>query len=176
MKQAGVKQIVMVGLALAVVLQFLLLTGMVLTSAFPLVSGKEIRVKTMPVDPRSLFRGNYARLGYEFSSIPEGKLPPGIQIRTGEVIYLMLAPDPDESDGNFYRFDRAVLDRPDTGIFLRGRAMNNYGTIRVRCGIEAFFAPKEEALALERELRDGAVAVLMVASNGRVRIREIISK
>ena len=33
------------------------------------VDGKEIRVKVVPVDPRSLFRGNYARLNYDFSRL-----------------------------------------------------------------------------------------------------------
>ena len=37
--------------------------------AMPLWTGKEIRVKVVPVDPRSLFRGNYARLNYDFSRL-----------------------------------------------------------------------------------------------------------
>ena len=51
----------------AILFQFFVLTGMVAVAAMPLLSGTEIKIKTIPVDPRSLFRGNYARLRYEIS-------------------------------------------------------------------------------------------------------------
>ena len=42
-------------------------------------------------------------------------------------------------------------------------------------GVEAFFASKETALALEEDLRDGGVAVLMIADDGRARIKNVIA-
>ena len=42
-------------------------------------------------------------------------------------------------------------------------------------GIEAFFAPKERALRLEKALRDGGVAVLKVSARGRAAIEDIVS-
>ena len=59
-------------------------------------------------------------------------------------------------------------------MFLRGRIADLHPTYRVRFGIEAFFAPKDKALALERDLGEGGIAVLMVAGDGRVAIKEVI--
>ena len=148
------------GLALlaALTLQVVILAGVFVNGFYPLWLGKEIRVETRPVDPRDLFRGNYARLGYDFSTLP------ATGFRPGDVIYLPL-----EQDGDLWRGLTPSHQPPAQGLYLRGRVSGLPwgGTRRVTYGIEALFAPKEKALQLERELRDGAVAVLKVAPNGR---------
>ena len=148
------------GLALLAVLtlQVVILAGVFVNGFYPLWLGKEIRVETRPVDPRDLFRGNYARLGYDFSTLP------ATGFRPGDVIYLPL-----EQDGDLWRGLTPSHQPPAQGLYLRGRVSGLPwgGTRRVTYGIEALFAPKEKALQLERELRDGAVAVLKVAPNGR---------
>ena len=45
----------------------------------------------------------------------------------------------------------------------------------MKYGIEAWFAPKAEALRLERELRDGAVAVLMIDASGKAALKERVT-
>ena len=148
------------GLALlaALTLQVVILAGVFVNGFYPLWLGEEIRVETRPVDPRDLFRGNYARLGYDFSTLP------ATGFRPGDVIYLPL-----EQDGDLWRGLTPSHQPPAQGLYLRGRVSGLPwgGTRRVTYGIEALFAPKEKALQLERELRDGAVAVLKVAPNGR---------
>ena len=148
------------GLALlaALTLQVVILAGVFVNGFYPLWLGQEIRVETRPVDPRDLFRGNYARLGYDFSTLP------ATGFRPGDVIYLPL-----EQDGDLWRGLTPSHQPPAQGLYLRGRVSGLPwgGTRRVTYGIEALFAPKEKALQLERELRDGAVAVLKVAPNGR---------
>ena len=52
----------------ALTLQVAILAGVFVNGFYPLWLGKEIRLETRPVDPRDLFRGNYARLGYDFST------------------------------------------------------------------------------------------------------------
>ena len=79
----------LIGLIAAVALQLLVLIGMQVSAALPLWTGTEVRVRTVPVDPRSLFRGNYARLGYEFSRFPAESLSEEFSaqyIRTGELV------------------------------------------------------------------------------------------
>ena len=68
--------------------------------------------------------------------------------------------------------------KPETGIFLRGRArhvswQDEKIEIRLEYGIEAFFAPKDKALALERDLRRNGIAVLMVSADGHARLKNI---
>ena len=62
--------------------------------------------------------------------------------------------------------------RPE--VFLRGRIANNYSPYRVKYGIEAFFAPKKKALQLEKDLRNGGVAILMVTRSGRVALKDVV--
>lgn len=164
------RPLVTTGLVLAVVLQVGVLVGMVVQAAAPLWTGTEIRVETVPVDPRSMFRGNYARLNYEFSSLLEDTLSEFLGLRAGEVVYTVLEPD----EENIYRMTDVVLEPPAKGVFLRGRLRSEHAPLRVEYGIEAFFAPKEKALQLQRDLSGGGVALLMVTAGGRVTLKDVV--
>ena len=157
-------------LVAAIAFQLVVLVGMVVNAALPLWTGTEVRVRTVPVDPRSMFRGNYARLGYEFGTLPEGALRPVEVLRPGEVVYVGLEP----GDGDGYVFAGASLERPAEGVFLRGRLATVDAPYRVRFGIEAFFAPKERALELEKDLRNGGIAILMVSGSGRAALKDVV--
>jgi len=157
-------------LGAAVALQVLVLVGMVARAAMPLWTGTEIRVRTIPVDPRSMFRGNYARLRYEFGTLPEDALSEVEGLRVGEVVYVGLK----QGEGHKLEYSRATVERPAGGVFLRGRLVTSSPPLRVRYGIEAFFAPRESALKLEDDLRDGGIAVLMVTDGGRAALKDVI--
>ncbi|WP_444909237.1 GDYXXLXY domain-containing protein [Microbulbifer sp. TRSA005] len=162
-------------LGMAIAAQFLILVGMYVKAQVPLWTGEPIRVKTIPVDPRSLFRGNYARLNYDFSRIAKSALTEERRIREGEVVYVSLKKSP----SGLYEFSAASLEKPVEGIFLKGRiaGANPWSAeqfYRIKYGIEAYFAPKEKALQLERELRDGGIAELMVAPSGQVSLKSVI--
>lgn len=163
-----------IGLGAAIAFQFCVLTGMYLAAQLPLWTGTEIRLKTIPVDPRDLFRGNYARLEYEISLLDSAQFPAQEGIRNGEVVYITLEP----GEGGLHRLSGVSLHKPPEGSYLRGRIAGRWfeagrGQLRVRYGIEAFFAPKARALELEDELRDGGVAVLMVSPGGRARLKAV---
>lgn len=160
----------------AIVFQFFVLTGMYVKAAMPLWTGEEVRVKTVPVDPRSLFRGNYARLDYDISMIETQHFPENNDLRNGEIVYVQLKQD----SSGLYVYSSVALERPESGVFLRGRIENrryedHADYFRVKYGIEALFAPKEKALALEHQLRSEAVAVLMVLDGGEARLKEVVS-
>lgn len=167
-----------IALIAAILFQGVVLTGMYVGAAWPEWSGTEIRVKTVPVDPRSLFRGNYARLRYDFDRLDRSEFSENPWLRNGEVVYVSLQ----KGQGGLYRYRSVSLRRPDDGIFLRGRIADRFhhgaepGSYRLRFGIEAFFAPKEKALQLEKDLRDGGVAVLRVAGNGKARLVDVVGE
>jgi uncharacterized membrane-anchored protein len=182
------RRTVLIGLIAALVFQGLVLVGMYALSALPLMTGTEIRVKTIPVDPRSLFRGNYAMLRYDISRIKasefaahQGVAAPAeaaswqAKLRMGERVYVQLQ----SSASGLYEFSGVQLAEPAEGIFLRGRVRGYSGgeqaEYHIEYGIEAFFAPKEKALALERQLSRGGVAVLKVTSSGNVRLVDVIA-
>lgn len=166
---------ILYGLSVAVVFQLLVLTGMYASAALPLWTGSEVKIKTLPVDPRSMFRGNYARLNYDISRIERHYFSNNEELRNGEVVYVVLKAGED----GLYQFSGAQLDKPESGTFLRGRIQNrryNLGNLQIRYGIEAFFAPKADALQLEADLRNGGIAVLMVARSGKARLKDVIGK
>lgn len=156
------------GLIAAIVFQLLVLLIEYAGAVYPLYTGTEIKVKVIPVDPRSLFRGNYARLNYDISRVSfefESREP-----RMNEIVYVSLKQDED----GYYIKERVSYDKPEQGLFIKGR-VSGWGGDKVRYGIEAYFAPKDRALQLEKDLRSGGVAVLMLASNGKATLKDIVA-
>jgi len=172
------KQKIVFGLLIAIVFQVTVLAGEYIGARYPLWTGKEIRVKVIPVDPRSLFRGNYARLRYDFSRIPAKEFNTPEKLRNEERVYVVLK----QNNEGVYEFDKVTLTRPQSGIFLRGRIQNRWRwrsvpkQYTIKFGVEAWFAPKAKALKMERELRKGAVAVIMVADNGKAALKDVVLK
>lgn len=170
------KKPITLALFTAITFQFLVLIGMYLLSEAPLWTGTEVKIKTIPIDPRSLFRGNYARLDYDISTIHSKHLTDSKHLRNGELVYVNLK----KSTSDLYEFSSASLVAPNSGIFLKGRIQNkryeNGEQLRIKYGIEAFFAPKEKAIGLENTLRKNGVAVLMVSSSGKARLKGIIGQ
>ena len=97
--------------------------------------------------------------------------------RHGETIYIKLRA---EADG-LYAYDGVSLNKPRNTVYIRGRVQTNRGVVRsgnyqVKYGIEAYFAPKEKAMALEKKLRNKSLARVMVAKDGKAALKEIIRK
>ncbi|MCG8564729.1 MAG: GDYXXLXY domain-containing protein [Desulfobacterales bacterium] len=151
-----------------ILFQALVMFGVWGSAHLPLWTGTEIRLATRPVDPRSLFRGNYARLGYDISRIPAADVRALFpHPRPHERLYVRLAAGAD----GLYQYQGISKKRPDSGLFIRGRLdatrLIRNGAYPVTYGIEAFFAPPERALALEKQLAETGVARIWVAPNGR---------
>ena len=158
------------GLVIAALLQGLVLAGMLAKARLPLWTGQPLQLHTQPVDPRSLLRGNYARLSYDISQLPEDALGE-TRLRKGDRVYVQLASD----DRQVYHYAGASLEKPQDGVFLRGRIQNRYPPYRVNYGIEAFFAPRQQALALEKALRQGGIARVMVSRSGQAALQDVIA-
>ena len=159
-----------IGLAGALAFQLAVLVGMVVSAQIPLWTGVEVRVRTVPVDPRSVFRGNYVRLRYPFSTLPEGAFAQGDAPRVGEVVHVRLVP----GGAGIHRYAGVSFEPPSQGVFLRGRIAGVRPAYRVRFGLEAFFASKEVAVALEQDLRAGGVAVLKITAAGRAALQDVV--
>ncbi len=160
-------------LCVAVFGQIGVLVGEYLNSVYPLWWGEEIRLEVVPVDPRSLFRGNYARLNYPIDQVDGSQVIQAVgQVRNGERVYVPLHP----SEG-VYIAGRATLQKPESGLFIRGRVRASQGSrFEMDYGIDAFFAPKVKALALEKSLRTGGVATVRIASNGKAALVDVSGK
>lgn len=154
--------------------------------------GREIVLPIVPVDPRSLFRGDYVDLAYEITRVPLTAFPPdlyppeiadkpGRQSTTrSQIVHVTL-----EQGGDGSWKPVAVSPRPpQTGgeanrIVLKGRLDPNWWAQskdrRVRYGIESYFVPEGKGLELEKLARDKKMsAVVAVSKTGEAAIKGLI--
>ncbi|MBL1141895.1 MAG: GDYXXLXY domain-containing protein [Proteobacteria bacterium] len=138
----------------AVIFQLLALAGMIAQREYILHTGKEVYLRTAPIDPRDIFRGDYVRLDYTFLTVPIERtrnLPVSIS-KKGQRVYVVLK----ESANGVYTFDYLTGEKPSAGIFIAGRTnQRRYQSvnevIRVKYGIEKFFLEQDSGLKLEKE-------------------------
>jgi uncharacterized membrane-anchored protein len=128
-------------------LWLVILGGAVGIHEFTLRTGQTVLLKTQPVDPRDLFRGDYVILSYEISTLDLGTLGAGqITPTQGKDVYVTLRPE-----GQYHSARGIHAQRPsDGGVFLKGRVRSISGhMVRVEYGIESYFVPEGEGLVLE---------------------------
>ena len=117
-----------------VVAQALLPLGLIGWNELALATGKEVTLRTAPVDPIDPFRGRYVALRYEISNLPAPYAP-------GTTVWVPLR----EAGDAWIAAGDATRDRPD-GTAIRGRVTNG----GIRYGIERYFVDEDEAPRLER--------------------------
>jgi len=160
------KRFLVIGLTVTISAQMLVLTTEYLNSVWPLWFGTPVILKTAPVDPRSLFRGNYVRLNYDISNIKKELTKENL--KRGEVGYVTLK----EEEG-FFTATGLQREKPESGLFIRGRVTGTGGSYRMKYGIEAYFMPKKKALKTERSVRQGANAEVYLLGNGKAAIAKL---
>jgi len=177
-------------LALFLGLQLVVLLGEYLNSIYPRWYGEEVLLEIEPVDPRSMFRGQYVRLDYTISEVKFDEFN-GLsseefeQIRKGEIVYVgireALESHP-ESDERFWEVSGAYLEVPETGQYIKGRMVRRRSrddnkSLELKYGIEAFFASPAKALELEKKARGrdgGNFARVMIAPNGKAALVDLV--
>lgn len=193
-----VPRFVLIGLCVAILFQLAVLAGELLVAIYPRWTGTPVRVLVEPVDPRDLFRGNYARLGYSFNTVSADLWDGHDALRPGQVVYVTLIPKAvsagEDKGAEDWVAESISLAPPREGRFIRGRVsfhrhswtqtiedesglepevIERGGFYEIEYGVEAWFAPKVKAQTLERELRNGAWATLYIATSGRAALVDI---
>jgi len=141
-------------IVLAVLLQILVLGYMAGEREYILRNGQIIYLRTAPIDPRDLFRGDYVRLNYEISSIPASDLPRDATagITKGEKLYVILK----EGSNGLYELDQISTIEPHAGLYLVGRSPYDYRhrqpgyPLRLNYGIEAYFVQQGKGRRIEQ--------------------------
>ena len=147
-----------------VFLQAALLAGWAMREEFRLSEGEgvSILVRTVPVDPRDMLRGQYISLAYAFNRPPtwsdRGKGAPEA------TLWVVLAPE-----GEFHIPARTNTTRPMNlrpgEVAMRGRARN----WRVEFGVERFFVPEGTETPNQRDI----TVRLRVGGDGSPRIETV---
>lgn len=139
---------------LAVGLQLAILLLMILTKSLVLAHGTKVLLKTLPVDPWDLFRGEYVTLNYEISQLNLKELHyDGEAFKRNDRVYVAL-----KKGDKYWSATSVSRRRPaDESLFIKGtvRYYNDYdSTIFVTYGIESFFVPEGQGPEIEREVVD----------------------
>jgi uncharacterized membrane-anchored protein len=133
---------------LVVVLQTLVLFAMIGYRQWTLSTGTVIRLETSPIDPRSLFAGDYVNFAYKIGVIPIPKTSEE-KFNRNETVYVVLTPKDD-----FWVVDSVHKIKPTVSspeIVIKGRVeyVNN-DKINVLYGIENYFIPEGKGRDIER--------------------------
>lgn len=171
-----------IGAALIVaLLQTGVIGYMIAGRAAILRSGTEILLKTAPVDPRDLLRGDYVILNYDISTIPLDKIvgpkpadvgnhPLWVRLTKGgdgfwgvvEASFQELPPQ----SGN-------VVVKANSGYPLKWMSGSDLNDVRY--GIERFYVPEGEGLELEKARGTEQLAVAVkVSESGTAQIRTLL--
>ncbi|WP_312361882.1 GDYXXLXY domain-containing protein [Ensifer sp.] len=166
---------------IAAVLQTAALGYMVESRASILRSGKEVLLKTVPVDPRDLLRGDYVILSYDISRLPPELFKSGLPTVVQEAtVFVRLAPQPDgfwaASEASFQPLAPA-----DGTVILQSQPFTYYPqssesptSVDVAYGIERFYVPEGEGRVLEQARNAEALSVsVRINDAGRAQIRQI---
>lgn len=123
----------------------LVIGGFFVWQYWTVLTGEEVVLEVVePVDPRDIFRGQYAVLEYSITTLNVSMLDS--EPDEGETVYVTL-----EKDSEYWVAVDASTQRPDTTC-IRGEVESvRGGTVRVSYGIENFFAEPEEARRIEEE-------------------------
>jgi uncharacterized membrane-anchored protein len=128
-----------------VVLQLLFLLGEAATNEMALRGGRVVTLRAHPVDPRSLFMGNYLALSYDdISTINLATIrraEPAGAFRYGRTVYVGIEPRKPWAIARVLTTSRPP--RQATMPYLRGRVTGIYeSTIDVQYGLERYFIPE----------------------------------
>jgi uncharacterized membrane-anchored protein len=153
-----------------VAFQLVVLVWMIVVPANVLLTGQTVLLRTRPVDPRDLFRGDYVILSYDFSSIPPdvaGRLNRGEQEL--QDIYVTLQP---EEDGLHWLASDYSLYKPEGVLFIKGRVSR---WNRAEFGIESYFVQEGKGLEYEKAIRDQKLsAEVAIDAEGTAALKNLI--
>ena len=159
-------------IALVVVLQTAALVGMVAIKHRTLVTGSPVLLETEPIDPRSLFRGDYVRLNYAISRLENAEVEGDENFERHDDIYVVLREGEKFWEPVSIHYEmpahtaELVIIRGEvefTGLWVSGESRDG---VNVRYGIENYFVPEGEGMALERPA-EGEEVTILVAVDGK---------
>jgi uncharacterized membrane-anchored protein len=158
--------VIFAALVALVALQVAYPVGIVAWNEIQLARGYEVRLQTVPVDPRDLFRGDYVVLRYEITTVQPDFEPP----RKGDTVYVSL-----RKVGPRYTARGMSTEKPDGMPFIRGRVVSfddEQYRGEVDYGIERYYIP--EGTGRDYERAKFLYVDVELDRNGKARIRDVI--
>jgi len=170
-----------------VALQTAALVAMIGMKQYTLSTGQPVLLKTQPIDPRSLFSGDYVRLNYSVSQLRFDQIEGERDFRRGDTIYVVLRPGDEYWEPvSVHRHQPSV---PAGQIAIKGRVMSvqqqtfnrqerrteAVKSINVKYGIENYYVPEGEGRALERPKPGEIISIRVVVDRyGNAAIKAVL--
>ena len=157
--------------------QFLVLGSMIAKRVHLLRSGETVLLKCQPVDPRSLFSGDYVVLNYTISRFVEEHFQQlnrdNEDFKRNDTIYVALSKGLDDKywDAVAVSRDRKKL-TTEYPVVIRGIIRSDWQPYQIRYGVENYFVPQFEGKQIEREISNVSVEVA-VAQSGESGIKRL---
>ena len=155
------------------VLWLVMIGGFILTKQFTLLTGTEVLLKTVPVDQRDLFRGDYVILRYAISTIQLNSVqtdtPGGAPgFGRGQKVFVALKTE------NGYGIVSGVFSQnPPGGLYLKGIIRDvRPDQIWVEYGIESYFVPEGKGKDIETR-REGLSVKAAIDRSGNAIIKSL---
>jgi len=105
---------------LFVLLQVALLLGIIAYRQYWVATGEKILLKTAPVDPRDIFRGDYINLRYDISTLDLDGLGAKESFKNNEKVYVILEKNPD----GVFSAKSVSRELPPRKKFIQGRVQH----------------------------------------------------
>ena len=148
------------------------LAAMVVDRALLLQQGREITLDVHPVDPRSLFRGDYVILNYGPISRPAASLMEE-PLNDRQTLFVTLRKGDDGWQPTAVS-ERYPSDVADEDVVLKGQ-LSRPNSRQIRYGIESYFVPEGEGKRLEKLIGKGQLKVIVaVGPTGRAAIKGLV--
>jgi uncharacterized membrane-anchored protein len=167
-------------------LQTAVLGYMVGERAWGLRSGVEVLLKTAPVDPRDLLRGDYVTLNYDISRVPFSTMvegPPKMN-RNAAILSVRLKKQDDGYWGIVESSFGKLDPKPDTVVlkslpvdyvFYGDATDPQQAIVGVAYGIERYYVPEGQGHDIESARNANRVAIAArVSSDGVAHIRSLL--
>jgi uncharacterized membrane-anchored protein len=150
-----------------------------------LANGREVVLEVIPVDPRSLFRGDYVILGYDISrfKLPPGATPP----ERNEAFYVTLRKAADDNWQAVGGSSEPPAEVKPDEVVIRGSVDYVSGPppdqpqdptiVGLHYGIESFFVPEGTGRDLEKMVGDKKISALIaIGDDGAAAIKGLMSE
>ena len=141
--------------------QVLVLIGFIADREYTLRTGTDVVLQTVPIDPRSLFQGDYVILDYEIATAEWY-----IDFPVGQTLYLSLS-----EAGEVWEAESYGESKPpgDDAVFIKG-TIDRPGHLDF--GIGTYFVPEATGLLVERT--SDVKVVASVDDRGKAVIKDVL--
>lgn len=161
-------------LVIIIAVQTIFLLLMIGLKQYTLITGIPIVLETRPVDPRSLFRGDYVRLNYNINQLKIKELEGDRDFKPNDRIYVLLR----ERGASWVPISiyhkRPIV--PANHVAIKGKVQgaSSY-SIRIRYGIENYFVPEGKGREIERPSRGDKITISVAVDKfGKAGIKGVL--